>query len=71
VALGQDRQQRANFVTAMHHDAAAVDRDLAFQVGAVATLHGFDAPPLFNVAPDSRLESMPKISLDDFFAMVD
>ena len=71
VALGQDRQQRANFVTAMHHDAAAVDRYLAFQVGSVATLHGFDAPPLFNVAPDSRLESMPKITLDDFFAMID
>lgn len=71
VALGQDQQQRSNFDTAMRHDAAAVDRDLAFQIAAVAALHGFDAPPVFNVSPDSRLDSMPKISLDDFFTMVD
>jgi tetratricopeptide (TPR) repeat protein len=71
VALGQDPQQRTNFDTAMRHDAAAVDRDLAFQIAAVSTLHGFDAPPVFNVSPDSRFDSMPKISLDAFFTMVE
>lgn len=71
VALGQNRQQRSNFNTALRHDAAVVDRDLAFQIAAVAALHGIDAPPVFNVSPDSRLGSMPKISLDAFFTMVD
>jgi tetratricopeptide (TPR) repeat protein len=70
VTDGNDAQARANFDLALQHNATVTDRDLAFQVAAVATLHGSDAPPVFNVAPDSRLQSLPKITLDDFFAMV-
>jgi tetratricopeptide (TPR) repeat protein len=71
VALGHDQQQRENYDTTMRHDAAICDRDLAFQIAAVATLHGFAPPPVFNVSPNSRLQSLPKLSLDDFFKMVD
>lgn len=71
VAFGGNTQLRENFETAMRHDAAVCDRDLAFQIGAMATLHGFAPPPVFNVSANSRLQSLPKISLDEFFAMVD
>ncbi|MDA0653931.1 MAG: hypothetical protein O3C09_00850 [Proteobacteria bacterium] len=68
--LGNDTQQRDNFDTTMRFDAATCDRDLGFQIAAVAALHGFAAPPVFNVSCESRLQSLPKISLDAFFEMV-
>ena len=71
VTNGQSALERDNFDATMRNDAAICDRDLAFQIAAVAALHGFDAPPVFNVSPDSRLQSLSNITLDDFFAMVE
>ncbi len=65
-----DPQTRANRDLMLRNDAALCDRDVAFQIGAVAALHGFDAPAVFNVAIESRLQSLPGITLDAFFDMV-
>lgn len=69
--FGNSAQRRENFETAMRSDAAICDRDLTFQINATATLHGFAPPPVFNVSTGSRLQSLPKISLGDFFKMLD
>ena len=68
--LRQILDDRGAVLHMLRNDAALCDRDIAFQISAVAALHGFDAPAVFNVADESRLQSLPTITLDAFFDMV-
>jgi hypothetical protein len=54
----------------MIDDARICDRDAAFQVMAMAALHGFAEPRVYNVSPHSRLQAFEKIDLDRFFDIV-
>ncbi len=70
VAPSDDRRSLKNFDQTMINDAKICDRDVAYQVMAMAALHGFEEPAVYNVSPNSRLEAFEKIDLDRFLEMV-
>jgi hypothetical protein len=70
VAPRDDGQSLRNFDQTMINDAKICDRDVAFQVMAMAALHDIKEPAVYNVSPRSRLEAFEKIDLDRFFALV-